>query len=89
MQPADRNDDELEKYMMDRMMGVVFIKRANKMRYMQLLAKIRDQHTFNIYVYPKTLHNAYELLENHSSSGNKRNNKDAGRDRVPCLGRDH
>ena len=67
--------------MTDRMMGVVFIKRANKVKYGKLLTAIRDQHSFNIDVYPKTLHGAYELLENHSLANQKKSNDDRDRDR--------
>ena len=63
-----RSEEELSKAVRERMMGIVFIKRASKAKYGKLMNNIRDQHAFNIDVYPKTLHNAYELLENHSSS---------------------
>ena len=63
-----RSEEELSMAVRERMMGVVFIKRASKAKYGKLMNKIRDQHAFNIDVYPKTLHDAYELLENHSSS---------------------
>ena len=50
------------------MMGVAFLKRADQQRYSKLMTSIRDQHSFKKDVYPKSLHEAYELLENHSSS---------------------
>ena len=72
----NRSDEELTKAIRDMMMGVVFIKRASKEKYGKLLNTIRDQHSFNINVYPKTLHDAYELLENYSSSQNSKYNED-------------
>ena len=69
------------KAVKDRMMDMVFIKRENKAKYGKLLTTIRDQYSFNIDVYPKSLYDAYELLESHSSSNNKRNNEDTMRKR--------
>lgn len=63
---TNRDDDKIKKDVMDRMMGVVFVKQANKVRYGKLLITIRDQYLFNTNVYPKSLHDVYELLENHS-----------------------
>ena len=47
-------------------MGVGLLKRANRKTYDKLLSNIHDQFAFNIYVYSNTLHESYELLENHS-----------------------
>ena len=69
---ANRDDDQLAKNMIDTMMGVVFIKCANKAKYGKLLTTISDQHLFNIDVNPKTLQDAYKLLENYSSASNKK-----------------
>ena len=63
-----RSEEELSKAVRDRMMDVVLIKRASKEKYEKLMNKIRDHHALNIDVYPKTLNDVYELLENHSSS---------------------
>ena len=37
---------------------------------------IRDQHAFGVDVYPKTLQDAYELLENHSSTDSVKREED-------------
>ena len=55
------------------MLGEAFLKRADQQKYGKLMTSIRDQHSFKKDVYPKTLHEAYELLENHSSSKVHRN----------------
>lgn len=81
-------DNQLKKDVMDRMMGVVYVKQANKARYDKLLTTIRDQYSFNIDVYPKSLHDAYEQLENHSSANkNKKDDGDRGDRRRLSNGR--
>ena len=62
-----KSDVEYKKVVQDKMLGVAFIKRANDKVYNKLITSIRDQHSFKKDVYPKSLHEAYELLENHSS----------------------
>ena len=42
--------------------AVAFIKSVNRKRYGQILTSIRDQHSFKIDVYPKTLADAYKML---------------------------
>ena len=39
------------------------------------MTTIRDQHTFGIDVYPSTLHDAYELMKNYSSTDKKKQKK--------------
>ena len=56
------------------MLGLMLLKRASKVKYRKLLTTIRDQHAFGIDVHPKTLHEAYELMENHSSTKLRPNN---------------
>ena len=46
--------------------AVAFIKSANKKKYGRLLTNIRDQQSFKIDVYPKTLAEAYEMLSAHT-----------------------
>ena len=41
----------------------------------KLLASIREQHTFKIDVYPKTLAAAYEMLASHTVQSHSSNNK--------------
>ena len=46
--------------------AVAFIKSANRKSYGKLLSSIREQHSFKIDVYPKTLSDAYEMLSSHT-----------------------
>ena len=46
--------------------AVAFIKSANKKKYGRLLTNIRDQQSFKIDVYPKTLAEAYKMLSAHT-----------------------
>ena len=49
---------------------VVFIKSAKKKKYGCLQTNIRDQQSFKIGVYPKTLAEAYEMLSAHTVHSN-------------------
>ena len=51
---------------MEKSKAVAFIKSANKKKYGRLLTNIRDQQSFKIDVYPKTLAEAYEMLSAHT-----------------------
>ena len=75
----NRNNEEVNVYVMEKLMAVDFLKRA-KYDYKKLMSTIRDQHTFGIDVYPNTLHDAYELMENHSST-DKNNREEKARKR--------
>ena len=55
-----------KKVVKDKTMGVAFIKRVGQQRYAKLVTSIRDQHSFKKDIYPKSMHKAYELFENHS-----------------------
>ena len=61
-----RSEEQYKKIVKKKMMEVGLLKRANRKTYDKLLTHIHDQFAFNIYVYPNTLHESYELLENHS-----------------------
>ena len=63
-----------KKVVKGKMMGVAFVKRADQQRYAKLITSIRDQHSFKKDVCPKSLHEAYKLLENHISAGGGINN---------------
>ena len=69
---TEKSDDAYKIIVKDKMLGVAFIKRADKERYGKLMKSIRDNHAFKKDVYPVTLHDAYELLENHSSANGGR-----------------
>ena len=56
-------------------MAVALLKRS-KYENRKLMQTIRDQHAFGVDVYPKTLQDAYELLENHSSTDNVKRKED-------------
>ena len=64
----EKNEKDYLKLVRDKMMGIAFLKRSNDKRYGRLITSIRDQHSFKRDVYPTSLHEAYELLENHSLS---------------------
>ena len=70
-----RSDEQIEVCMRDKLMGVALIKRS-KHDHKKLIKTIRDQHAFGLDVYPKTLNDAYELLENHSSTDKERRDED-------------
>ena len=72
----NRTDEELKAHVREKLMAVAFLKRA-KYDYKKLMTTIRDQHTFGIDVYPSTLHDAYELMENHSSTDTKNREEEA------------
>ena len=69
----DRSEDERKLCVRVKMMGVALLKRG-KVNYEKLIQAIRDQHAFGVDVYPKMLHDAYELLESHSAAGNGTSN---------------
>ena len=72
----NRTDVELKAHVREKLMAVAFLKRA-KYDYKKLMTTIRDQHTFGIDVYPSTLYDAYELMENHSSTDTKNRDEEA------------
>ena len=60
------------------------IKRGNQKKFGGLMVKIREQYSFDIDVYSKTLSSAYKLMENPSESKIKIDNyrgRDSGRGR--------
>ena len=58
-----KSDGEYREIVREKMMVVVLMKRSNTTKFTKLFTNIYDQHSFNIDVYPKTLHDTYELLE--------------------------
>lgn len=52
------------------MIVVALLKRLVEDRYAEIKLSKKDQSAFGIDVYPKTLNEAYNLLENHSTSRN-------------------
>ena len=56
----------------DKTVAVGLIKRGNQNKFGGLMVKFREQYSFDIDMYPKTLSSAYELMENHSESKIKR-----------------
>ena len=62
-----------EKYRLrvtDKSKAVAFLKSANRKTYGKLLSRIRDQYSFKIDVYPKTLTDAYKMLSAHTPHNN-------------------
>ena len=76
-----RTDKEKRLCVREKMMGIALLKRG-KGKYEKLIQAIRDQHAFGVDVYPKTLHDAYELMESHSAAddgandGNRRTRRE-------------
>ena len=60
--------------------AVAFIKSANRKWYGRLLSSIRDQHSFKIYMYPKTLADTYEMLSSHTTHNNNHTANKSKRD---------
>ena len=74
-----KSNNEIRKIVREKLMAVALLKRC-KHENKKLMQTIRDQHAFGLDVYPKTLHDAYELLENHSSTDSaKRDNEQRNR----------
>ena len=67
--------DEYRVRVTERAKAVAFIKSANKKRYGKLMTTIREQHSFKIDVYPRTLVDAYEMLAAHVNNVNNQSNK--------------
>ena len=49
------------------MLGIAILKRDHGKTYQKLITSIWDKHTCNKDLYPKSLHDAYKLLENYIS----------------------
>ena len=67
---ADTNRQECRERVIDKAKPVAFLKSANRKVYGKLLASIKEQHSFKINMYPKTLSNTYEttIQTNHLTS---------------------
>lgn len=63
-----RPDEEYKSVVRGKMLEVAFLKRASQHKYNKLMISIHDQHSFKKDVYPKSIPEVYELLENHSSA---------------------
>ena len=49
-------------------MDTALLKRSDMNRYSPLMTDIRDQYGYGIYVYPKTLTSAHDMLEDYARS---------------------
>ena len=74
-----KTNTEYKLIVKEKMLGVAFLKRSDQKRYGKLMTSIRDQHLFKKDVYPKLVYDAYELLENHSSTKVVRPKDEGGR----------
>ena len=63
-------EEDYETIVRDKMMAVGLLKRPNKRKFHKLITNIHDHFSFNIDIYPTTIHVSYELLENHSRYDN-------------------
>ena len=78
---ANRKQNKPEHYkkiVRDKLMAVLFMKKANHRTYQPLIDDLRDQHLFKKDVYPTTLQESFTLLKNHSSGRRHNNNKQRG-----------
>ena len=72
---SKKDRDEYRMRVTERAKAMAFVKSTNKKRYGKLLATIREQHSFKIDVYPKTLVDAYEMLSSQTNNHNNNNTK--------------
>ena len=71
--PTDSSIDGYRNRVIGKAKAVAFLKSANRKTYGKLLMSIREQHSFKIDVYPKTLADAYEMLSAHTPHNNNSN----------------
>ena len=77
---SSTTNDELRERVTDKSKAVAFLKSANRKTYGKLLSSKREQYSFKIDMYPKTLSDAYEMLSAHTPHAsyhnkNKKENK--------------
>ena len=77
---VSRADEAKMTSVKEKSMSIGYLKRT-KDEHNKLITTIRDQHTFGVDVCLKKLNNAYELVENHSSTSKKRSTRNARTDR--------
>jgi len=61
-------DLEIKALVKEKMTGTTLLKRFDMNRYGPLITDIRDQYGYGINVYPKTLANAHNILEDYARS---------------------
>lgn len=61
-------DENLKKRVKNKQLGTCFLRRSNMRLYSGLMRSLRDQFLHGFDVYPKSVEEAYTLLQNHSSS---------------------
>jgi len=64
--PLKSNQEYLDQ-VRNKQLGTAFVRRSNLKLYGPLLRSLRDQFLHGFDVYPKTIEEAYSLLQNHSS----------------------
>ena len=64
-----------KKVVRDKLMAVLFMKKANYRTYQPLIDDLRDQHLFKKDIYPTTLQESFTLLKNHSSARRSNSNR--------------
>ena len=71
--------EEYRRRTTEKAKAVAFIKSVNRKTYGRLLNNVRDQHSFKIDIYPKTLADAYQVLSAHTTNNNNqsRNKRDS------------
>ena len=85
---TDTTGEEYRSRVVGKAKAVAFLKSANRKTYGKLLMSIREQHSFKIDVYPKTLADAYKMLSAHTphnSSNNQGKQKKDNRQSNPNV----
>ena len=70
---TDTTGEEYRSRVVGKAKAVAFLKSANRKTYGKLLMSIREQHSFKIDVYPKTLADAYKMLSAHTPHNSSNN----------------
>ena len=66
--------ENLEKRARNKQLGTCFLRRSNMRQYSALMRSLRDQFLHGFDVYPKTVEEAYTILQNHSSGRKAKEN---------------
>ena len=75
--------EEYRRRTIEKAKAVAFTKSENRKTYGRLLNNIRDQQSFKIDVYPKSLADAYEMLSAHTVHNNTTTSNKGKKDSKP------
>jgi len=66
------SDEEYKSRVREKRLATCFLRRANMQIYSPLMRELRDSYLHKIDIYPNTLEDAYNLLQNHSTAKKRR-----------------